>query len=236
MKVHVEDKESMQEPHRTAPHMQFGMVMQLLSRLFVFFSSKILSIKRPSRLGCLQNSNTQICKKWFSKESKSQDFKGPLLGFLEKDSDFLGFFSLWKAPKPDLQFFCNLLRLFMPTRSWEYLSDWPQGCLVLPKFCAVFFVKDRGRMIPIIVDSLWLDDCTTSFRKDVWKGFTKKCTNFRDDELITCPLFWGPEKTSEKKTPTNWCHWWLSTFMTKIVSTDPEDGVPFLSWGFRTCV
>ena len=37
MKVHAEDKESMQEPHRTAPHMQFGMVMQLLSRRCVFF-------------------------------------------------------------------------------------------------------------------------------------------------------------------------------------------------------
>ena len=108
------------------------------------------------------------------KESKcqKQDFWGPLLGFWNLDVRWWVFFPS-KAPIFRPAMTCNLLRLFMPTRSWEYLSDWPQGCLVLPKFCAVFFVKDRGRMFFNHCSfAVTKNDCTILSERCFWKGFT----------------------------------------------------------------
>lgn len=205
----------------------------------VLFSSKILSIKRPSRLGCLQNSNTQICKKWKKRVKMSKTgLLGTSFRILESGRPMMGFFFPSWGPYQRPAMTCNLLRLFMPTRSWEYLSDWPQGCLVLPKFCAVFFVKDRGRMFFNHCSFAVTWRLVESFRKDVWKGFTKFCTNFLSMMRTShVPSFWGPTSTSEKKHQQKF-HALVALYFhdENCFHHDPADGLPFLSWGFRSCV
>lgn len=125
----------------------------------VLFSSKILSIKRPSRLGCLQNSNTQICKKWKKRVKMSKTgLLGTSFRILESGRPMMVFFSLHGAPIRGLQW---------PAICWGFLcqhvhgNTYPTGpraawfCQSSVRF---FSSKIGGGCFSIIVVSLWLDD------------------------------------------------------------------------------
>ena len=106
MKVHVEDKESMQEPHRTAPHMQFGMVMQLLSRRFVFFLLKFWVSNAHLDWDVSKNRTPKSASVLKKRVKKAKTF-GPLLGLgVEKTRRRtpMRVFFPWKKPQTsDLQ-------------------------------------------------------------------------------------------------------------------------------------
>ena len=206
MKVHVEDKASMQEPHRTAPHMQFGMVMQLLSRRFVLFLLKFWVSNAHLDWDVSKIRTPKFPQDSAKKSQKARTFWSSFRVSGE-GLRFFVFFSLKKAPISDLQW---------PAICWGFLcqhvhgNTYPTG----PRaawFCQSsgcgFSSKIGGGCFSIIVVSLWAWRLVQSFRKDVWKGFTKKCTkiSFDDEDLTMSHPFWGPEKTSEQKPPTNWC-------------------------------